>query len=96
MDSQYKGYPHEIAKSRFLPKVYQNSVIRNIEDKNFDYLVAVSFDTGFSVTEAYLIPVDVLLDQLDYNEYQNGYLLKLSQFNLNDGRIKDIKELLIS
>jgi len=100
-NEKYDGYDTNgkkyLVRSRQIinNRLVQFSVIRNIEYKNFDYLVAVSFDTGFRITEAYLIPVDVLLDQLDYNEYQNGYLLKLSQFNLNDGRIKDIKDLLI-
>lgn len=101
-NEKYDGYDDKgkkyLVRSRQIidNRQVQFSVIRNIEDRNFDYLVAISFDIYFGITEAYIIPVDVLLEQLDYNEYQNGYLFKLNQFNLNDSRIKNIAGILKS
>ena len=70
------------------------SVIRNIEDRNFDFLVVVTFDKNCEITESYIIPIDFLLEEVEYNEHQNGYLLKLPQLNLNHNRIRIIKNIL--
>lgn len=97
-NEKYDGYDdHDkkyLVRSRQIidDRAIRFSVIRNLKNRNFDFLVAVSFDNDIKVTEAYIIPIVVLLEQFEYNEYQNGYLLKLNQFNLNDKRIQNIKQ----
>ncbi len=66
------------------------NVIRNYEDNQFDYLVAVIFENDFDVVEAYLIPHDVPKEYFQYNKHQNGIVVILTQEFIHDSRVKDI------
>ena len=69
-------------------------VIRRLGDRNFDFLVAITFDKDFNILDAFLIPIDVLLSQTEYNDYQNGYLLNLNNLDFKDQRIKNVISIL--
>lgn len=68
----------------------QLNVIRNYDDNQFDYLVAVIFGNDFEVAEAYLIPHDVPKEYFSFNKHQNGIVVTLTQEFVKDERIEDI------
>lgn len=70
-------------------------VIRNIHDKNFDNLITIVFDKDFNIIEAYMIPVDVLLNKVIYNGYQNGYILRVKHLDIIKDEIEDITHMLV-
>lgn len=70
------------------------SVIRKIEERNFDYVVVITYDEEYKIADAYKIPIDILIKEVDYNDYQNGYIIKLRDLDLNDKRITDVKSIL--
>ena len=68
----------------------QLNVIRNYEDNQFDYLVAVIFGNDFDVAEAYVIPHDVLKEYFPFNKHQNGIVVTLTHEFIHDTRVKEI------
>ena len=68
----------------------QLNVIRNYEDNQFDYLIAIIFGNDFDVAEAYLIPHDVPREYFPFNRHQNGIVVTLTQEFIRDSRVKDI------
>lgn len=91
MDAE-RGLRYQV-KSRWMhpgKNSRQLNVIRNYEDNQFDYLVAVIFGNDFDVAEVYLIPHDVLKEYFPFNKHQNGIVVTLTQEFIHDTRVKDI------
>lgn len=72
-------------------RAIQFSVIRNLENKNFDYLIIVTFSNSFKDVDAYKIAHSYLLEAAEPNNYQNGYIVKKNKLNLNDSRIQKLQ-----
>jgi hypothetical protein len=90
-----KGIKYQIKARRLHSsnKSRQLSVIRNLEEKLFDVLVAILFNEDFSILEAYKIPYSLIGNYARYNDYQNGHILVLKGNILlkqNADRIDDI------
>ena len=66
------------------------NVIRNFDDKQFDYLIIVIFDAYFEVKEAYMLPHDVIKPYARYSKHQNGYILIAKGAVLADARTYNI------
>ncbi len=66
------------------------NVIRNYEEKQFDYLIAVIFGNDFEVAEAYKVPHDVIGEYFLYKEHQNGVVVTLGSNFIQDTRVEDI------
>lgn len=66
------------------------NVIRNYEEKQFDYLIAVIFGNDFEVAEAYKVPHDVIGEYFLYKEHQNGVVVTLGSNFIQDTRGEDI------
>ena len=81
-------------KGRRAKKSRQLSVIRNLEAKKFDYLIAVFFDDDFAVREAYKIPYKIVKKYAEFNEHQNGHILHLRGDILKDNKVEDITRVL--
>ena len=77
-------YAHPGKNSREL------NVIRNYEEKQFDYLIAVIFGNDFEVAEAYKVPHDVIGEYFLYKEHQNGVVVTLGSNFIQDTRGEDI------
>ncbi len=56
----------------------QLSVIRNLEEETFDFLIAVLFRRDFSVLEAYKIPHNAVGRYSHYSSHQKGHILTLT------------------
>jgi hypothetical protein len=65
-------------------KSRQLGVIRNIEQKLFDYLIAVIFDESFKPIEMWRIPRETIPKYAHYSQHQNGHILILSGKVLED------------
>lgn len=73
----------------------QLNVIRNYEECQFDYLIAVIFGNDFEVEKAYLIPHDLIKKYFPINKHQNGRVVTLTSTFVNDVEVKDITEMLL-
>ena len=72
----------------------QLNVIRNYNENQFDYLIAVFFDEDFEVAEAYLIPHDIIIKYFPINKHQNGIVVTVNNQLICDSQVKDITALL--
>jgi len=75
------------------PKRRQLGVMRNLDKKDFDYLIALIFDSNFIVLEAYQIPFDIIETYARYSEHQHGHILQLRGGILNDKQTKNLTSL---
>lgn len=67
------------------------SVIRDIEDRNFDFLVIVVYDMDFNIIQAKKITIESLLLHNHYNEHQNGYVLRPNDIESFEIGVEDIR-----
>lgn len=67
-------------------------IIRNYELNQFDELIAVIYNTDFSIRYAISIPHELVKEYGFYNQHQNGYTLRISNSLLIDPRVKNIIE----
>ena len=68
----------------------QLSPIRNLDRKNFKYLLAILFDEGFQVERALCIPRGVVGQYSRYSKHVNGHILSLRGPVLTDRRVEDV------
>ena len=68
------------------------NVIRNFDENQFEYLIAVIFDKYFSVKEAYRIPHETIRRYAHYSRHQNGYILVAMGPVLKDADVEDITQ----
>jgi len=62
----------------------QLSVIRNLDQKLFDYLIAVFFDELFNLAEMWKVPQETTPKHARYSPHQNGHILTLTGEVLED------------
>jgi hypothetical protein len=74
----------------------QLSPIRNLDGQKFDYLIAVIFNSDFSIQQAAKIPHAVIAEYASYRSHVNGYILHLRGAILKDSRVKDLTTILQS
>jgi len=82
-------------KTRWLPlerDSRQLSAIRNLDERGFDYLVAVLLDKNFDVMEAYQIPHAAVARLATRSEHTNSHRLVLTPKVCRDGKCRDITE----
>jgi len=91
-----RGERFQIKSRRLDPtnKSRQLSVIRNLRNNEFDYLIGVLFEKNFAIKEAYKIPHDLIEKYARFSEHQNGHLLNLKGKILKDPEVEDITQIL--
>lgn len=89
-----RGIKFEIKGRKITPSnpSRQLGVIRNLDDKNFDFLIGILFDKDFSVLEAYRIPHGIISKHSSYSEHQNGEILHLKGDILSAKDVERIDE----
>ncbi|MFA6320280.1 MAG: hypothetical protein WCY36_00290 [Candidatus Omnitrophota bacterium] len=55
----------------------QLGVIRDLDKKGFDFLIAIIFNKDFTIHDAYKIPHELIGEYARYSKHQNGYILHL-------------------
>ena len=94
--TDHSGKRYQI-KSRRLDQTNESkqlSVIRNLDNNEFHYLVGVLFNRDFTVKEAYKIPHSVIREHASFSEHQNGHILHLQGEVLTAPGVEDITEVL--
>lgn len=66
------------------------SVIRNLSEQGFDYVLAIYFDEDFSVRAAYRVDHAAVVIHAGYSKQQGGHVLRLKQSLLADPRCVDV------
>jgi hypothetical protein len=69
-------------------------VIRNLDGKDFDVLIAVVFDEAWSVRSAARIPHDVVATLATFRAHVNGHVMHLRPSVFNLPTVEDITALL--
>ncbi len=67
------------------------SVIRSLNERNFDVLIAVLFDEDYEVQVAVAIPHEVIPDYAYYYAKTNGHNLVLNDAIINDSRVTKLE-----
>lgn len=70
----------------------QLSIIRNLCDDGFDFLIGVIFDWEFAVLGAYKVPLQVIKTCAWWNERQNGHTVWLREPLISQEGVEDITE----
>lgn len=93
-----RGERFQIKSRRLDPtnKSRQLSVIRNLRNNEFDYLIGVLFEKNFTIKEAYKIPHEIIEEHTRFSKHQNGHILNLKGKILEDPKVENITQLLIS
>lgn len=88
-----KGTTYQIKARRITArnKSRQLGVIRNLEKRHFDYLLAAIFDESFILQELWRIPHDKIEEYSKYRSHQNGHILVLRGAVLKDKAVKNLK-----
>lgn len=73
-----KGRKHQIKGRRITRhnKSRQLGVIRNLDMKLFDYLVAVIFNEQFEIAEMWRIPFEFVKNNAKWSAHQNGHIFQ--------------------
>jgi hypothetical protein len=87
-----KGDRFQIKGRRLDPthKSRQLGVIRNLNAKEFDYLIGILFDRDFKVIEAYKIPRHIIEEHARFSSHQNGHILQLRGDILNHQLVQNL------
>jgi hypothetical protein len=86
------GVKYEVKARKVTPDngSRQLSVIRNYENKNFDFLIGIILNDDFTVKEAYKIPHETVGKYATFREHQNGHILILKGEVLEDSEVIDV------
>ena len=76
------------------PQSRELGVIRSLEKNQFDFLIAVIFDSHFQVRAAYQIPHEIIPRYAVYRRHVNGHILLADGPILRDPATKDNTHLL--
>ena len=71
-------------------KSRQLGVIRNLDQRLFDYLIAVIFDESFKPIEVWRIPRETIPKYARYSSHQNGHILVLTGEVLKDKTVTQL------
>ncbi|MES9844131.1 MAG: hypothetical protein ABW131_05730 [Candidatus Sedimenticola sp. 6PFRAG5] len=87
------GIRYQIKGRRITPENQsrQLSAIRNLAEKDFDFLAAVVFDEHYSIIDAVIVPHELVGEYASYRKHVNAHVLHLRGAILNDSRIQDFR-----
>jgi len=71
-------------------KSRQLGVIRNLDERLFDFLIAAVFDESFTLKEIWKIPHSIVKNYAQWSEQQHGYVLRLQDNLLSDSRVQNV------
>lgn len=91
-----QGLRYQIKCRRVTPSnpSTQLSVIRNLGEANFDFLLAVIFDENWEVTRAVKIAHSAIAKLATYRDHVNGHVMYVRPSILTEPGIEDVSSLL--
>ncbi len=89
---------YQIKARRTIPenKSTQLGVIRNLDKKDFDFLIGIIFKENYEIRYAAKIPHKAVGKIAKFSKHQNGYILHLRPEVFADKRVEDITKLILS
>jgi hypothetical protein len=75
-------------------KSTQLSAIRNLDRKDFDFLIVVLFDREFQISRAIQLPHSTVEKHAKYRDHVNGHILHVRSTLLADSTVVDITNIL--
>ncbi|MEO8288908.1 MAG: hypothetical protein ABI670_21040 [Chloroflexota bacterium] len=69
--------------------------IRNLDKREFDYLVGILLNAGFGARFAVKVPYETVVQYARYKPSQKGYVLHLQGSWLKDSSVQDITHLFL-
>lgn len=89
-----KGIKYQIKGRRITTKnsSRQLGAFRDIEEKNFDFLIGVIFDEDYNFSEAYKIPHSIIKKYSKHNKHVNGHIMHLKGPILSEIGVERIDE----
>lgn len=93
-----QGVKIQIKGRRITPKnkSTQLSAIRNLEEKDFDLLVAVIYNENFDILQALCIPHGVVAKYAKYRKHINGHILFIQGSLISEPEVKCLKQVISS
>ena len=88
------GIRYQIKGRRDDATSVQFSAIRNLDEQGFDFLIAVVFNSDYSVRFAVMIPHDMVLEFARYQQHTNAHYLILTESVLHHDGVADIRKFL--
>lgn len=86
VDSKKKTYQVKARRQTERNNSSQLGVIRNIDKKPFDFLVAVIFNSDFSIKAMWKFPISMIKKYARFSKHQNGHILTLRSGILEDSK----------
>ena len=86
------GTRYQIKARRVTPEnpSTQLGLIRNLEEREFDFLIAVVFDANWHVIRAAKIPHEILGTLATFRSHTNGYVMHLRQVVFGVSGVEDV------
>ncbi len=73
-------------------KSRQLSAIRNLKNKDFDYLIAVLFNDQIQVLQVLKIPHEIIEKYARYSQHVNAHILTLRDSIISDPMVEDLTQ----
>ena len=70
----------------------QLSAIRNLQEKDFDFLIVLLFDHNMNVNQAYQVPHAIIENYSVYRKHVNAHILHMRGPVLLDPRVVNLTE----
>ena len=91
-----EGIRYQIKGRRSGANSVQFSTIRNLDQRGFDFVIAIIFDDNYSVRLAVKIPHKIVPALSKYQSHVNGFNLILTGNSIEQDGVEDIIHLLVS
>ena len=89
-----QGVRYQIKSRRSAASSVQFSAIRNLEEHGFDFVIAVAFNSDYSLRFALKISYEVVPTLARYQDHTNAHILRLTNRTAEQEGVEDITPLL--
>ncbi len=89
------GTRYQIKARRIIKKTNgerQLSIIRNIEEKDFDFLAGILFTENYAIARAAIIPCQIVIEKAKYTAHANGHTFFLTDDIWSVSGVRDVTE----
>jgi hypothetical protein len=90
------GKRYQIKGRRESGRSVQFSVIRNLHDDPFDFVVAIAFNSDYSIRFAVRLTHESVGRLATFRQHVNGHILNLTDSHVGTDGVEDIKETLLT
>jgi len=86
------GTRYQIKSRRITPENPSTrlGVVRHLDERGFEFLLALYFDENFVLTAAYCVPHDAVREHSLWSNAQKGHVLHAKEALVNDARCENV------